>query len=132
MKTVREILLAKGDQIFSVQPDSLVFEALKLMADKGIGALLVMDKEGNPVGVMSERDYARKVILVGKSSKETLVKEIMSSQVIYIEPERGPEEERGLATRLPRWFINLTPLFPLSLRRRGGRDFREGRSPSLT
>lgn len=92
MKTVREILLAKGGQIYSVQPDTVVFEALKLMAEKGIGALLVMDETGNAVGVMSERDYARKVILVGKSSKETLVKEIMSSQVIYVEPERSPEE----------------------------------------
>ncbi len=92
MKTVREILLNKGGQIWSVSPGSTVFEALKIMAEKGIGALLVLDNEGNAVGVMSERDYARKVILVGKTSRETLVKEIMSSNVIYVTPERSPEE----------------------------------------
>lgn len=92
MKTVREILLSKGNQIWSVAPDSTVYKALMIMADKSIGALLVVDESGNPVGVMSERDYARKVILVGKNSKETQVKEIMSSKVIFITPERSPEE----------------------------------------
>ena len=92
MKTVREILINKGNQIWTVLPDTTVYKALIIMADKSIGALLVVDKLGNPVGVLSERDYARKVILVGKSSKETMVKEIMSSRVIYITPERSPEE----------------------------------------
>jgi CBS domain-containing protein len=92
MKTVREILLKKGSQIWSVTPETTVFEALKLMAEKGIGALLVKDEMGNPVGVMSERDYARKVILVGKSSRDTLVNDIMSHNVIYVKPERSPEE----------------------------------------
>lgn len=92
MKTVREILINKGHQVWSVLPDMTVYKALIIMADKSIGALLVVDKLGNPVGVLSERDYARKVILVGKSSKETMVKEIMSSKVIYITPERSPEE----------------------------------------
>ena len=92
MKTVREILINKGHQVWSVLPDTTVYKALIIMADKSIGALLVVDKLGNPVGVLSERDYARKVILVGKSSKETMVKEIMSSKVIYITPERSPEE----------------------------------------
>jgi CBS domain-containing protein len=92
MKTVREILLSKGDQIWSVPPDATVYKALIIMADKSIGALLVLDKKGNPVGVMSERDYARKVILVGKNSKETMVKEIMSSKVIYVTPDKSPEE----------------------------------------
>jgi IMP dehydrogenase len=62
------------------------------MAEKGIGALLVKDEMGNPVGVMSERDYARKVILLGKSSRDTLVNQIMSSNIIYVKPERSPEE----------------------------------------
>ena len=92
MKTVREILINKGNQIWTVLPDTTVYKALIIMADKSIGALLVVDKLGNPVGVLSERDYARKVILVGKSSKETMVKEIMSSRVIYITPDRSPEE----------------------------------------
>ncbi|HKI77074.1 MAG TPA: CBS domain-containing protein [Ignavibacteriaceae bacterium] len=92
MRTVREILINKGNKIWSVLPDSNVFDALLLMADKGIGALLVRDEAGKPVGVMSERDYARKVILVGKTSRETKVKEIMSSKVIYATPEMTPEE----------------------------------------
>jgi CBS domain-containing protein len=98
MKTVREILSKKGNQIWSVNQESTVFKALIIMADKSIGALLVVDNNGNPVGVMSERDYARKVILVGKSSKETMVKEIMSSKVIYITPDRSPEECLALMT----------------------------------
>jgi CBS domain-containing protein len=98
MKTVREILANKGNQIWSINQDSTVFKALIMLADKSIGALLVVDKNGNPVGIMSERDYARKVILVGKSSKETVVKEIMSSKVIYITPDRSPEECLALMT----------------------------------
>ena len=98
MKTVREILANKGNQIWSINQDSTVFKALIMLADKSIGALLVVDKNGNPVGIMSERDYARKVILVGKSSKETMVKEIMSSKVIYITPDRSPEECLALMT----------------------------------
>jgi CBS domain-containing protein len=98
MKTVREILSNKGDQIWTINQESTVFKALIIMADKSIGALLVVDNSGSPVGVMSERDYARKVILVGKSSKETMVKEIMSSKVIYITPDRSPEECLALMT----------------------------------
>jgi CBS domain-containing protein len=98
MKTVREILSNKGNQIWTINQESTVFKALIIMADKSIGALLVVDNNGNPVGVMSERDYARKVILVGKSSKETMVKEIMSSKVIYITPDRSPEECLALMT----------------------------------
>jgi CBS domain-containing protein len=98
MKTVREILSKKGNQIWTINQESTVFKALIIMADKSIGALLAVDNKGNPVGVMSERDYARKVILVGKSSKETMVKEIMSSKVIYITPDRSPEECLALMT----------------------------------
>jgi CBS domain-containing protein len=98
MKTVREILSQKGNQIWTINQESTVFKALIIMADKSIGALLAVDNKGNPVGVMSERDYARKVILVGKSSKETMVKEIMSSNVIYITPDRSPEECLALMT----------------------------------
>jgi len=98
MKTVREILSNKGNQIWTINQESTVFKALIIMADKSIGALLVVDNTGNPVGIMSERDYARKVILVGKSSKETMVKEIMSSNVIYITPDRSPEECLALMT----------------------------------
>ena len=98
MKTVREILTNKGNQVWSIKQDSTVYKALIKLADKSIGALLVVDNNGNTVGILSERDYARKVILVGKSSKETMVKEIMSSKVIYITPDRSPEECLALMT----------------------------------
>lgn len=91
MNTVREILSQKGENIWSVTPSSTVFDALTLMAEKEIGALLVMEQE-SLVGIMSERDYARKVILAGKSSKELTVGEIMSRKVIYVTPKMNTEE----------------------------------------
>jgi CBS domain-containing protein len=87
METIRQILSKKGNQIFSVTPGTTVYETLKLMADKNIGAVLVLD-EGKLVGIMSERDYARKVVLKGKFSKEIPVNEIMSSNVICIDPDQ--------------------------------------------
>ncbi|MHB8336832.1 MAG: CBS domain-containing protein, partial [Ignavibacteriaceae bacterium] len=83
MKTVSEILKLKGSEVFTISPDDTVFDALKIMADKQIGALLAVDN-GEVAGIMSERDYARKVILHGKLSKDTLVREIMSSKVLYV------------------------------------------------
>jgi CBS domain-containing protein len=91
MKTVREMLLKKGSKIHSIAPNQKIFEALQLMADKDVGALLVLDGE-SLVGIISERDYARKVALEGKSSKECLVNDIMSSNVIYIEVDSSVEE----------------------------------------
>lgn len=90
-KTVTLILRSKGNDIYSVKPEATVFEALKIMADKGVGALLVLEGE-KLVGVLSERDYARKVILLGKSSREAKVKEIMSEKVLYVQPYRTAEE----------------------------------------
>ena len=87
METIRQILNKKGNQIFSVTPGTTVYDTLKLMADKNIGAVLVLD-EGKLVGIMSERDYARKVVLKGKFSKEIPVNEIMSSNVICIDPDQ--------------------------------------------
>lgn len=84
MKTAREMLLKKGNTIYSISPDQKIFEALQLMAEKEVGALLVLDS-GSLIGIISERDYARKVALEGKSSKESLVSEIMSPNVIYVE-----------------------------------------------
>lgn len=91
MKTVREILLNKGNQIYSISPNQKIFEALQLMAEKEVGALLVLDGE-SLVGIISERDYARKVALEGKSSKESLVGEIMSANVIYVETDTTTDE----------------------------------------
>ena len=89
--TVRRILEQKGKNVWSVFPETPVYEALVLMAEKEVGALLVMKGE-ELAGIISERDYARKVILKGKSSKDTPVREIMSSDVYYISPSYTAEE----------------------------------------
>ena len=97
MITVRDILRTKGNQIWSVSPDVTVFSALELMAEKNIGALVVTDGE-NLAGIFSERDYARKVILKGKASKETSVREIMTSEVTTVRPSQSVDECMALMT----------------------------------
>ena len=89
--TVREIIKRKGQDVWSVSPESTVYQAIEIMADKHIGALLVL-AGGKLVGIISERDYARKVILRGKSSKETRVREIMTSPVIFVQPQDSVDE----------------------------------------
>jgi CBS domain-containing protein len=91
VETVRGILKSKGSQVWSLDAEATVYQAIALMAEKGIGALLVAS-EGKLVGILSERDYARKVILKGKSSKATPVREIMSSPVITVTPEHTVAE----------------------------------------
>ena len=97
MKTVRDILKAKGSDVFSVRPDDTVFDSLQLMADKGVGALLVMDGE-KLLGIVTERDYARKVILEGKSSRTSSVDEVMTRRVLCASPERTVDECMALMT----------------------------------
>jgi len=91
MKLVSQVLAAKGHDVWSVMPDTTVYEALQLMAEKQVGALLVLG-QGKLIGLFSERDYARKVILQGKASKDTPVREIMSSKVICVRPNQSTEE----------------------------------------
>jgi CBS domain-containing protein len=101
MKLVKEILKNKAiKEVWSVTPESLVFDALKLLAEKNIGALMVIDKKGKVTGIFSERDYTRKVILKGKSSKETKVQDIMTSaRTMYkIKPETDINECMVLMT----------------------------------
>ena len=95
--TVSEILQHKGNQAWSISPEATVFAAIELMADKNVGALLVMEGE-KLVGIISERDYTRKVALKGKVSKQTLVKEILSGHVFHVGPHNTVEECMRLMT----------------------------------
>lgn len=97
MGKVRNILQSKNNVTISVSPDSTVFEALELLVEKNIGALLVMDKE-EFVGIFTERDYARKVILKGKASKETLIREIMTEDPIVVTLDNTIEDCMRLMT----------------------------------
>ena len=97
MGKVRNILQSKNNSTISVSPDSTVFEALELMVEKNIGALLVMDQEAF-VGIFTERDYARKVILKGKASKETLISEIMTEDPITVSMDNTIEDCMRLMT----------------------------------
>ena len=95
--TINEILNHKGTNVYSVSPDTMVFDAIQLMSDKNVGALLVTEK-GKLIGILSERDYTRKVALKGKSSKQTPVRDILSEQVIRISPSHTIEDCMRLMT----------------------------------
>ena len=97
MTSVAHLLQAKGHAVWSIPPDASVYEAIKLMADKGVGALLVMEGQ-RLVGIVSERDYARKVILQGKSSRDTPIREIMTDKVFYVRPEQTVEDCMAVMT----------------------------------
>jgi CBS domain-containing protein len=97
MTRVKDILKAKGSEIFSITPDISVYDAIHLLAEKEIGALLVMD---GPllIGIVSERDYARQIILKGRSSENTMVKEIMTSKVLHATPDSNTSECMAMMT----------------------------------
>ena len=97
MITARQLLASKGRQVWSVGPDATVLEALRLMAHKDVGALLVLD-EGTVVGVVSERDYARKVILEGRASRDTPVSQIMTRAVLHALPEQSVADCMAIMT----------------------------------
>lgn len=84
MRTVRQLLEAKGPEVHAIGPDAAVIDAIRLMAEKGIGALVVLEPGGRLAGMVSERDYARKIVLEGRSSKETPVRDIMSPDVATV------------------------------------------------
>lgn len=94
MKTVKDLLAGKDSKVWSISPKAKVFDALKLMSDKQIGALMVMDDKGRVAGIITERDYARKIILLGKTSKETAVEETMTTvdKMFCVKPENTLDE----------------------------------------
>ena len=98
MDTVRNILQLKGNLVYTVSPDSSVYEALELLESKNLGSLVIIEDDGKLDGIFTERDYARKVILKGRSSKETLVRDIMTDDPIFVTPDTKIEECMKLMT----------------------------------
>ena len=96
-KTVHQVLARKANRLVSISPDASVFDALTLMAEHDIGSLVVLDGE-RLVGIFSERDYARQVVLVGKTSRETRVREIMTTKVMCVQPDESIDECMTLMT----------------------------------
>ena len=98
METVKEILAVKGREIVSVRPEATLLAALEVMANKNVGAVLVLDAQGTLQGIFSERDFVRKIIIKGRAMETTLVKEIMTSRVLYVSPETTVSDCMSLMT----------------------------------
>jgi CBS domain-containing protein len=97
--TISLVLRNKPHRVLSVRPEQTVFEAIEMMAQHDIGALLVMDEDGRLVGIVSERDYARKGVLRGHLARQTHVREIMTSPVTYVSPQHTVDECMGIMTQ---------------------------------
>lgn len=97
MKTVAQVLEKKAQEVISVSPESSVYDALAQMAERQVGAVLVLE-QGTLVGILSERDYARKVVLLGKTSRDTTVREIMTDRVVCVRPTHTLDECMALMT----------------------------------
>ena len=98
MKTVRQLLEAKGHEVATISPDKSMYDAMDLMTEKNVGALLVLEQGNRLVGIVSERDYARKMYALNKSAKEVLVAEIMTREVAFVRPNLTNEECMALIT----------------------------------
>jgi CBS domain-containing protein len=99
MKNVAHILRSKPDQtVHTVPPSISMFDALKMMAEKNIGAVVVVEGE-RVVGIVSERDYARKIVLAGRTSRDTIIRDIMTSPVLYVEPQQSTDECMAIMTQ---------------------------------
>ena len=95
---IKELLESKGSEVYTITPEETVFDALQKMAEKEIGTLVVVEND-KMVGIFSERDYARKVILKGKNSQETVVREIMTTEVIHTSPEQKVQKCLSIMTK---------------------------------
>jgi len=95
--TIRQLLNTKGQEVWSVSPDASVYEAMEIMADKGVGALVVLEND-KLIGIITERDYARKVVLKERASKQTRVEEIMTKAVLYVRPGQTVEQCLAIMT----------------------------------
>ena len=108
MLTVKQLLqLKKDESTYSVSPQASVFDALKLMAEKNLGAVMVVDENNQMIGIFTERDYARKIVLKGKTSLETPISEIMTSEMVTISTDQTLEECMNLMTK---WHIRHLPI----------------------
>ncbi len=97
MTTIKQLLTEKGKDVFSIRPDATVYDALKEMSDRNIGSLVVVE-HGGPVGIVTERLYAREIVLKGRSSPSTLVRDVMETNIIYAKPEQSVEECMAVMT----------------------------------